>query len=120
MAGHVRERRRQDGTRSWQARYPDPTRGGTHKIEKTFRTKREASDWLTEQQAAVLTGTHVSPRQSERPFHEVLDAWKESWGGRLSPTTERRYQSIIDNYLLPELGHRKIGSITHEVIQKYI
>ena len=120
MAGHIRERRRKDGTRAWQARYPDPSRGGTHKIERTFKTKREASDWLTEQHAAVLTGTYVSPRQSDRPFGDVIEAWNETWPGRLSPTTERRYQSILDTYLIPEFGHRKIGSVTHEVVQRYV
>lgn len=115
MAGHVRRR-----GQNWQARYPDPARGGTHKIERVFRTKREAEDWLVQQQAAVLGGTHISPRQADRPFGDVLDAWQESWDGRLSPTTLRRYESIIAKYLRPEFGARKIGALTHEVVQRYI
>lgn len=117
MGGHVRRRRE-----GWQARYPNPRYPGTtRKIERTFRTKREAEDWLVQQQASLLAGTHIDPRQSERPFREVIDAWKESWvPGRLSPTTERRYQSIIDKYLIPEFGRRRVGAITHEVVQRYV
>jgi integrase len=105
---------------SWQARYTDPSRGGTHKIERTFRTKQEAEDWLTLQRSGVLQGTHVDPRQSDRPFNDVLTAWRESWSGRLSPTTERRYTSILNNYLVPEFGATPIGRITHEAVQRYV
>ena len=45
---------------------------------------------------------------------------KESWAGRLSPTTRRRYESILDKYLAPEFGRVAIGRITHEVVQRYI
>src|SRR3954469_3937997 len=116
MAGHIRRRHRPDCAHRtdrsrrcncdgpWQARYPDPQYPGTtRKIEKTFRVKRDADDWLAMQRTGVLVGTHVSPRQSERRFTEVLDAWKESWQGRLSPTTARRYESIVEKYLRPEL-----------------
>jgi integrase len=116
VAGHVRHR-----NKGWQARYPDPRYpGSTRKIERTFRTKRDAEYWLTQQQAALLNGAHIDPRQSDRPFADVLDAWKESWNGRLSPTTARRYESIVNNYLRPEFGRHRIGSITHEVVQRFI
>jgi integrase len=121
MYGHLRKRgKRADGTWKWQARYADPLRGGTHKIEKMFRSKQEAEDWLVQQRASVLDGTYIAPSQGERPFSEVIEAWRESWGGRLSPTTARRYQSIIDKYLAPEFGRTPIGRITHEVVQRYV
>jgi integrase len=132
MEGHIRKRhkpecaRRHDKTRrcncngSWQARVPDAVRGGTHKIERTFSSEREAKDWLVSQQASVLQGAWVDPRKAERPFSEVVQAWRESWPGRLSPTTERRYASILDNYLLPEFGKTPVGRVTHEAVQRYI
>src|SRR5688500_8019861 len=121
MTGHIRRRgKRKDGSWSWQARYTDPLRGGTHKIERTFRTRREAENWLVSQRASVLTSAHIAPRKAERPFAVVIEAWKESWPGRLSPTTARRYASIIDNYLAPEFGRLPIGRITHEAVQRYV
>ncbi len=73
-----------------------------------------------EQQASLLGGTYVSPRQSERPFSDVLDAWRETWAGRLSPTTSLRYESIISNYLKPEFGRIPVGRIDHATVQRYI
>lgn len=105
---------------SWQARLPDPVRGGTHKIERTFRTKQEADEWVVSQRAGQQQGTWVDPRQAERPFVDVVEAWKESWTNRLSPTTAARYRSVLDVYLIPEFGQTPIGRITHEVVQRYV
>src|SRR5262245_29565356 len=119
---HVRRRgKRKDGSWRWEARIPDPSRpGGTNKLERTFRTKQEAEDWLAAQRVSVLQGSYVDARRADRPFAELLAAWAESWPNRLSPTTQRRYQSIIDKYLLPEFGRTPIAKITHERIQRYI
>jgi integrase len=105
---------------SWQARMPDPVRGGTHKIERTFRTKQDADDWVVSQRAGQLQGTYVDPRKTERPFADVLAEWRGSWSGRLSPTTARRYASILDNYLTPEFGKVPVGRIDHGAVQRYI
>jgi integrase len=119
---HVRRRgKRKDGSWRWEARIPDPARpGGTHKIERTFRTKQEAADWIASQRVSILRGTYVDARQGERPFAELLDAWKESWSNRLSPTTQCRYASILRKYLVPEFARTPIGKMTHERVQRYI
>ena len=67
-----------------------------------------------------MAGTYIDPRRSERPFADVLDAWRETWDGRLSPTTVRRYDSIVRTYLIPEFGRQKIGAVTHEAVQRYV
>jgi phage protein U len=63
MPGHVRKRgKRKDGTTRWEARYPDPVRGGTAKIEKVFRTNQEAEAWLLREGAAQQRGEWMDPR----------------------------------------------------------
>jgi integrase len=99
---------------------PDPLRGGNSEIARSFRTKLEAEDWLASQRASQLRGTYVDARQGDRPFSDLLDAWKQSWTNRLGATTSRRYQSIIDKYLKPEFGHVPIAKVTHERVQRYI
>ena len=133
MQGHVRKRHKPECAKrtappsqrqskrcncdgSWQGRY----RLDGKFIERTFRTKGEAQDWLTGQQASLLGGTHVNPRLADTAFGDVVDAWKESWPGRLSPTTAARYRSILDNYLIPTFGTTPIGRIDHGVVQRYI
>jgi integrase len=133
MEGHVRKRHRAtcakrgdarkrcncDGP--WQARYPDPKRPGTtHKIERQFRTEREAKAWLISEQASAQVGGWIDPRTADRSFGDVLTAWQESWPTKLSPTTAARYQTIVEKYLRPEFGAAAIGSITHEWVQRYI
>lgn len=140
MQGHVRKRHKPDCAKrrhpagtpvavrrqtrcscdgSWQGRYRDPIDPSKF-IERTFRTKVEAEDWLTSQQASMMTGTHVSPRLSETPFAEVVAAWKESWPNRLSPTTARRYESILSTYLIPAFGQVPVGRIDHGAVQRFI
>src|SRR4051812_37932583 len=121
MAGHLRKRgKRKDGTWRWQARYPDPARPGTTaQIERTFRSRQEAEDWLTEQAHSVRSGTYISPKQAERPFSDVLAAWRESWPN-LSPTTADRYDNIVRNYLMPTFGAAPIAHLTHEAVQRYM
>jgi integrase len=132
MEGHIRKRhkpscaKRADRRKRcncdgpWQARIPDAVRGGTHKIERQFRIEREAKDWLVTQQASHLQGAWIDPRQSERPFADVIEAWKESWTNRLSPTTAARYHGICEVYLSREFGKTPIGRISHEVVQRYV
>lgn len=131
MQGHVRKRHRPscahradkskrcncDGP--WQGRFRDPIdKRKWH--EKSYPTKREAENWLQNHQGNMLRNEWVDPRQTERPFSEVIAAWKESWDGRLSPTTARRYDSILDKYLLPEFGGAPVGRIDHGAVQRYI
>jgi integrase len=134
MHGHIRKRhkpdcaRRQDKKRrcncdgSWQARMPDPdpTRPLNSELSKTFRTEQEAKDWLARQRGSQLDGSFIDPRAMERPFADVVTTWRESWPGRLSPTTERRYDSILRKYLEPELSRVPVGRITREVVQRYM
>lgn len=102
----------------WQARYRDQI--GGQRVERTFRTKSEAEDWLTVQQGSMLTGTHVSPRLADTPFRELAEAWQESWPNRLSPTTALRYRSALNVYLLPTFETTSIGRIDHGVVQRYV
>jgi integrase len=120
MHGHVhRDGKRKDGSWRWRARYPDPVKGGTAQIERVFRTKREAEDWLVSEAASKQQGTWINPRQAGRPFSDVIAAWKEGWH-RLTPGTRARYESIVNGYLTPEFGNVPIGRITHEVVQRYV
>src|SRR5262245_37766501 len=109
-----------DGSTVWRAPLPDPDRpGGTAQLERTFRTRQEAQDWLTEQSHSINSGTYISPAQAKRPFKDVLTAWQETHTN-LSPTTADRYEQILRIYLVPEFGNQPTSQITHERVQRYI
>jgi integrase len=119
--GHVRARgKRADGTTKWQARYSDPNDPtGRCRIEKTFRSKREAEAWLTQQQASLLRGEHSDPRRADRPFADAVDAWRETRKGSLSPQTADRYEDVLRLYLLPEFGRVPVSALSREVVKRY-
>jgi integrase len=116
---HVRDRgKRADGTRIWQARYKNPS-DPRRLIEKTFRTKQEAEDWLTQQQASVLRGEHQDPRRADRPFKDAVAAWRETRLPTLAPKTRDRYEDVLRLHLEPEFGTTPLATLTREVVKRY-
>jgi integrase len=103
----------------WRARYPDPTRGGKKQVERLFDTKREAERWLTSQTAAVQRGEHIDPKDNQRLFEEVVEAWKATWLD-LEPKTRAGYKAILNRHVLPRWSGVRIGAVTPEVIQEWV
>jgi integrase len=118
MAGHLSKRKGSNG-KPWRARYPDPTRGGTAQIERRFRTRREAERWLTAQQSTVHRGTHIDPKDTERLFRHVTDAWRSTWL-ELEPKTKAGYESILNKHVLPRWRDARIGAVSAESIQEWV
>jgi integrase len=119
MHGHVRKRgKRTDGSTKWQARYADPT-DDRRRIEKTFRTRQEAEEWLTQQQASVLRGEHQDPRRADRPFKDAVAAWRETRLPTLAPKTRDRYEDVLRLHLEPEFGTVPLTALTREVVKRY-
>jgi integrase len=118
---HVRKLgQRKDGSAIWQARIPDPARpGGTAKIERSFRTRREAEDWIASQRTAQLEGTYIHPRKGKTLFRDVAATWEESWPNRLSPTTALRYRSILNTHVLPAFGATPLAKIDRAAVQRW-
>lgn len=118
---HLTKRNYGGGRVRWRARYPDPMRGGTAQIERTFATKREAERWLTEQASAINRGTHIDPIQAKRTFAQVADEWRSTWPlDGLGPRTRMGYDSILKTHALPAFGAVPISQITTEAIQTWL
>ena len=119
MNGQIRKRgTRKDGSTRWEARYWDRMNSGT-RHQKMFRTRQEASDWLTAQQHSQLTGTHIPPATQQITYTSVADAWRTTWLD-LEPKTKLGNEQILANHLLPEFGTTKISAITPQRVQAYI
>jgi integrase len=119
MAGQIRKRgTREDGSTRWEARYWDPLNPG-QRHAKMFRTKGEAQNWLTTQHNALLTGTHIAPKQADKLYKEVVDAWRETWVD-IEPKTRGGYEQILRTHLLREFGQRKVSTITTASVQSYV
>lgn len=114
MAGHIRRR----GER-WRARHPNPFKGGTAQVERTFRTKREAEHWLDEMKHAQRSGTYPDPRDADRRFTEVVTEWRHTWRD-LEPKTRAGYDSILNLHLLPAFGGAKLSAVSTAKVDEFV
>ena len=116
MAGHIRTRTQQDGTRSYQARHPGP-RGKT--VVRTFPRKRDAERWLQAQGTAMATGEWLDPALGKRTFAALAEQWTATRATQHSPRTRARNQGILRTYLLPEWGTTPLARLDRPAIKAY-
>jgi integrase len=114
MPGHIKKR----GNR-WRARYPDPLRGGTAQIERSFDTKAEGQEWLVDMQHRAKTGTYIDPAASARLLSDVVDEWRGTWTD-LEPKTKAGYESILNQHILRRWPRARISAITPDAVQKLV
>ena len=66
----------------WRARYVDD-RGREH--TKAFTRKVDATRWLYNQTASIVSGTHVAPRDAQLTVQQWCDLWIEGYKGNANP-----------------------------------
>ena len=118
----------------FQARYSDPTgattvtKGGRtvpvlHTAARTFLTRRDAEDWLTQQHRLIRSGEWRTPAEQaaeaealetsrrNRTFATYARAWLD---GRhdLRATTRQSYETSLQRHLIPAFGEQPIDQIT--------
>lgn len=115
MPGHIAKRK----GGKWRARYPDPLRGGTAQIERTFALKAEAEDWLDNVKQSAKTGQYIDPAASARTLGGVVGEWRGTWTD-LEPKTKAGYESILNKHILPRFGKARLSAITPDAVQKMV
>jgi len=80
-------------------------------VSRTFRTKREATEYEATQRTAKTRGAWVDPRGANVTLAEVSNEWLKSNPAK-RPSTKARDASALRVHVLPSLGHRRIGSLT--------
>ena len=126
MPGTIRPRTN-DGRTTYQARWRPPGDGRDNvRRTKTFKTRREANRWLTEQEASAHSGTYVDPRRGEQDFAVVAKEWVAT-KTHLEPRTHADYEGTINTWFTGDtdpLGNRppfrSIGSITTGSIENWL
>jgi integrase len=110
---HVR--RAKSGT-GWEARYRDPL---GRERSRTFRTKRDAEQFLGRQSADIQRGEYLDPRQSRTTFGQ----WAKEWLAttvHLKPKTQVSYESILNRRVLPKFGAARIGAIEQVDVRRFV
>jgi integrase len=103
----------------YRARYtgPDLER---HKGPVTFDTRMDAEAWLVAERALVVAGTWTPPAEriaAARAAQEqalTFGLYAEQWWAErtLSPRTRATYRTLLDRFLIPAYGDRRLEAIT--------
>lgn len=102
MQGSIQKRTGKRGV-SWTVVYDDPTAAHRRQRRKTFKTKREATAFLTQTLHQIQTGGFIEPRAITTG--EYLDYWLETYAlHNVRPTTYRSYEQVIRLHAKPALG----------------
>ena len=136
--GSVLVRSARDGHKYVQARYqppvwayskwPDLPRHYTKNFDAEYTAMAEA--WLAEQERLIKLGSWEPPRiektkelSSTITFREYaldfVQNRRKPNGQRIAPTTCEKYLQYLDDYLLPVLGDKPMGSIGPRDIEKW-
>lgn len=110
MAGSIK-RRGVDG--AWRARYRDPA-GKEH--ERTFDRRIDAKKWLDQQTAALVTGTHVAPRDARVTVTEWCDTWLAGYAGR--PSTVRQARTHLVR-IKAEFGRAQLAGVRPSMVKAW-
>jgi integrase len=99
---------------SWRGQVSLP--GG--RMSKTFRTKREAQDWVREMLNQVDAG--LSFQGANTPLGDFLQQWLTSVKPSLRGSTWIHYEGIVRNHLIPGLGEAlKLKDLKPALVQEF-
>ena len=105
---HVRRRgKRKDGSWRWEARMPDPS-PRRHPQDRANVPHEAGSRGLARVAARLDPARHVHRRAPSASARSPMSSTRGRSRGRTGSARrpQRRYQSIIDKYLVPEFGTR--------------
>ncbi|MEV0966880.1 site-specific integrase [Streptomyces sp. NPDC049910] len=83
----------------------------------TFRTKREADDWLADKQTELRAGEWTDPDAAKVPFGAYAATWITERG--ISASTADLYRSLLRNHLAPTFDRVALGDITPAMVRAW-
>ncbi|MBT3165692.1 site-specific integrase [Streptomyces sp. Vc74B-19] len=118
MAGKRRQfgRVRKLPSGRYQARYRGPD-GVDRPAPHTFRTKRDADDWLADRQSELRQGDWRDPDAGKVPFGAYAGAWVRE--RPLAPRTAELYASLLRLHLVPTFGAMAVADITPAAVRTW-
>ncbi|WP_306334222.1 site-specific integrase [Streptomyces sp. KL118A] len=118
MAGKRRQfgRVRKLPSGRYQARYMGPD-GQLRPAPETFRTKRDADDWLADVQTELRQGDWRDPDAAKVPFENYAVAWVAE--RPLARSTGELYAILVRVHLAPTFGRLSIADITPAAVRTW-
>ena len=113
---HIDKRKTSKGEWRYEVRYR--ASDGKERT-RTFRTRKQADDYLTTVRSDLLRGTWVDPRRAARLFDEVASEWLAANTDK-RPSAWARDESVLRVHLRSGLAGRPIGSITPDDVRRLV
>jgi len=117
---------------SYQVRYqgPDGKRYTARTADNrplTFRTSKEAREWLSATETAIRVGTWQAPGVVSAAVDDTpmtFESYAEGWLAarsvhELSPSTQVLYRQLLNHWILPTFGHLPIPEITPAQVREW-
>jgi integrase len=99
----------------YRARYEGPD--GKERT-RHFQTKKDATKWLNEQSAQIVTGMYVDPNAGKITFRDYAEAWRDRQVHR--PTTASDYEVQLRLHTYPTLGNTSLNELQPAQIQAWV
>ncbi|MFJ8271688.1 tyrosine-type recombinase/integrase [Streptomyces sp. NPDC094154] len=118
MAGKRRQfgRVRKLPSGRYQARYVGPD-GLLRPAPDTFRTKRDADEWLADKQTEMRRGDWHDPDAGKVPFGVYAAAWVQE--RELTARTRQLYESLLRLHLEPTFGGVNVAEISPPFVRRW-
>lgn len=101
----------------FQASYQGPD-GIRHVAPDTFDDKTSASVWLTLRQSELLRGEWASPDRGRIRLDEYAVRWIDDQD--IGNRTRGKYRTLLRLHIAPMLGEKELGTITTEVVRRWL
>lgn len=98
----------------WRARYVDD---GGDRHARDFDLKRDAQDWLDEQTAKLVTGTHIAPRKARSTVGEWCEQWIEGYRTRRDSTVRQAETHI--KRIRAEFGNHQLSAVRPSMVKAW-
>jgi integrase len=99
----------------WRARYVDE-RGREH--TKAFTRKSDAARWLDGQTAAIVSGTHVAPRDAQLTVEQWCDLWIEGYKVNRESTVRQARVHIAQ--IVAEFGGMPLSALRPSEVKAWV
>jgi integrase len=99
----------------WRARYVDD-RGREH--TKGFPRKSDAQHWLDKQTAAIISGTHVAPRDTQLTVEQWCDLWIEGYKVNRESTVRAARTHI--RQIVAEFGDVPLSAVRPSQVKAWV
>jgi integrase len=111
----IHERHLRSGKTAYEVKLRTP---GGRQYSRTFRTKKEALDFVSSERAAVLKGTWLDPGAGKETFATYASRWLEMRTD-LRPRTLELYDYLLRHHLVPEFGERSLKGISPAQVREW-